>query len=73
MSTNSDLPNDLTEGEKAILKRLEKRPLDLYWGRGGWRCESMPKPAKRADFERLCNRKTPLVEVRMAQLVLAEE
>jgi hypothetical protein len=66
----SDTAAALTEGEKAILKRLEKKPLELYWGRNGWVPEGMPKAAKRKDFDSLCSRRPALVEVVMGRLIL---
>lgn len=70
---SKDLPSDLTDGEKAILKRLDKKPLELYWGRSGWCADYLPKPAKRADFDRICRRVPPLVAVQSARLILAEQ
>lgn len=72
MST-SDIAPALTDGEKAILKRLEKKPIDLYWGRNGWVPEGMPKTAKRKDFDSLCSRRPELVEVVMARLILVND
>lgn len=68
-----DLPSDLTDGEKAILKRLERKPLELYWGRSGWCAEYLPKPAKRADFDRIYRRHPQIVTVQAARLILAEQ
>lgn len=70
MSTSDTAPA-LTDGEKAILKRLETKPIELYWGRNGWVPEGLPKAAKRKDFDSLCSRQPELVEVEMAQLILA--
>jgi hypothetical protein len=64
---------ELTEGEKAILKRLERSPIELYWGRSGWVPESLPKAARRKDFDSLCSRRPELVQVEMAKLLLANE
>ncbi|MPQ69457.1 hypothetical protein [Pseudomonas sp. MWU12-2323] len=66
----SDSEAPLTDGEKAILKRLESKPMELYWGRNGWTSDSLPKPARRKDFDALCNRNPALVEIELAQLVL---
>lgn len=66
-----DVPHDLSGGEQAILLYLERKPLELHWGRNGWVPDRLPKPAKRADFDRICKRK--LVEVRSARLVLASD
>ena len=63
----------LTDGEKAILKRLESKPLELYWGRNGWVPEGMPKAARRKDFDSLCNRRPALVQVEMARLILVND
>ena len=70
---NPSVLAELSDGEKAILRRLEKRPIELYWGRGGWVPEGLPKPAKRADFDRICNRNPAMVEVKLAKLVLASD
>lgn len=67
----SDTAPALTDGEKAILKRLETKPIELYWGRNGWVPEGLPKAAKRKDFDSLCSRRPELVEVEMARLILA--
>lgn len=71
--SDSKLPPDLTDGEKAILKRLGKKPLELYWGRSGWCADYLPKPAKRADFDRLFRRDPQLVMVQLARLILVEQ
>lgn len=63
---------DLTDGEKAILKRLGKAPLALRWGRNGWCADYLPKPAKRADFDSLCKRNPPLVDIQAALLRLVD-
>lgn len=60
----------LTEGEKALLKRLGRKPIMLYWGRNGWVPDSMPKGAKRADFDALRMRQPGLVDIQLAQLIL---
>lgn len=70
MNVETTLPDDLTDGERAILKRLAKKPLDLYWGRGGWCFDYLPKPAKRADFDKLTRRQQRLVKIECARLVL---
>lgn len=70
---NPIVPADLSDGEKAILRRLEKKPIELYWGRNGWVPDGLPKPAKRADFDGICNRSPALVEVKCARLVLADD
>lgn len=67
------MPEGLTVGEQAILRRLEKAPLDLRWGRSGWCADYLPKPAKRSDFDSLCKRNPALVEIVMARLVLVDE
>lgn len=64
-------PVDLSDGESAILRRLEKKPIELYWGRSGWVPDSLPRPAKRADFDRICKRSPAMVKIRQAMLVLA--
>jgi hypothetical protein len=66
----AEIPEGLTVGEQAILRRLEKAPLDLRWGRSGWCVDYLPKPAKRSDFDSLCKRKPALVEIEAARLVL---
>ena len=65
-------PLELTDGEKAILKRLGKAPLGLRWGRNGWCAEYLPKPAKRSDFDSLCKRNPPLVDIKAALLHLVD-
>lgn len=62
----------LTEGERAILKRLERKPIQLYWGRNGWVPDSLPKAARRKDFDSLRLRQPALVVIKLAQLILAE-
>lgn len=57
----------LTDGETAILARLDKGPLDLYWGRSGWVPCALPRRAKRVDFDSLIKR--GFVKVAAAQLV----
>ena len=64
-------PVDLSDGEKAILRRLKKQPIELYWGRNGWVPDRLPKPAKRADFDRICKR--AVVEIKLARLVLTTD
>lgn len=68
-----DTAPELTDGEKAILKRLERKPLELYWGRNGWVPEGMPKAAKRKDFDSLRLRYPALVEVKLAKLILVDD
>jgi hypothetical protein len=70
VTSQSDAAPVLTEGEKAILKRLESKPLGMYWGRNGWVPEGLPKAAKRKDFDSLCSRRPALVEVELGQLIL---
>lgn len=62
----------LSEGEQAILRRLERGPLDLYWGRNGWVPERLPRASKRADFDRLCKHCPALVKIELGRLVAAE-
>lgn len=71
--TNQENSPDLSDGERAILKRLAKAPLALRWGRNGWCADYLPKPAKRADFDSLCTRRPSLVEIHTASLHLASE
>lgn len=66
-------PAELSDGEQAILRRLAKKPIELYWGRNGWAPDSLPKPAKRADFDSIRNRSPALVEIKLARLVLATD
>jgi hypothetical protein len=65
--------DDLSEGEQAILRRLAKKPIDLYYGRNGWVPDGLPRPAKRADFDSICKREPELVKIKMAQLMLAND
>tara|TARA_R110002124_G_scaffold128157_9_gene288604 strand:+ start:12008 stop:12235 length:228 start_codon:yes stop_codon:yes gene_type:complete len=62
--------DSITDGELAILRRLENRPIELRWGRSGWVPEGLPKPAKRADFDRICKRVPSLVEIKLAKLTI---
>lgn len=63
-------PTALTEGEAAILKRLQKKPLDLRWGRNGWCPCGLPKQARRADFDSLVRRNPALVRIELGMLML---
>lgn len=48
--SNPAVPDDLSDGEKAILRRLEKTPIELYWGRNGWvPAEQRIVPGNRCD------------------------
>lgn len=67
------LPDDLTAGEMAIIKRLRKKPIELYWGRNGWIPDGLPKPARRADFDRIIKRDENIVQISIAQLQITEE
>jgi hypothetical protein len=71
MTSNGDAA-PLTEGEKAILKRLQKKPIELRWGRHGWSPENLPKSSKRSDFDSLCQRPEGLVKIASAQLTLTD-
>lgn len=62
----------LSDGERAILKRLESKPIELYWGRNGWIPDGLPKAAKRKDFDNLYRRFPSLVKIEMAKLVLVK-
>ena len=70
---NQVAPSILTAGELAILRRLEKKPIDLRYGRNDWVPESLPRPAKRADFDRILKRNPPVVRISLGRLVLANE
>lgn len=60
----------LSDGEKAILKRLEAQPIGVYWGRNGWVPERLPNPARRKDFDSLRSRN--LVQIELGHLVLTD-
>lgn len=62
----------LSDGEKAILKRLQNKPIDLRWGKNGWVPDALPKSARRSDFDSLCERRENLVKIVCAQLILAD-
>ncbi|WP_326430361.1 hypothetical protein VQ574_20720 (plasmid) [Stutzerimonas frequens] len=65
---------DLTDGERRILARLARQPLDLYFGNAGWTpAKGLPKGAKRSDFDRLCKRPEGLVKIELGQLCLSTE
>lgn len=55
MESNKD-SSEFTDGERAILKLLGRRPIELYWGRNGWVPQGLPKSAKRKDFDALLGR-----------------
>lgn len=63
------MSDELTSGEKKILLRLEKGPIELYWGRNGWCPSSYPAGTKRADFDVLMRR--DIVKVMLGRLVKA--
>lgn len=72
------MPDRLTSNTKSVLSkeatdllaRVMKKPLELYWGRGGWCPSSLPKGVKRAHFDELA--KSGKVKVDMARLVPTE-
>ncbi len=66
------LPDDLSEGEKALIKRLQRKPLEVYWGASGWRSNYLPKPAKRADFDKLLGTRF-IAEVTLGRMVICQE
>ena len=72
------MPDRLTSNTKPVLSpeatdllaRVMKKPLELYWGRGGWCPSNLPKGVKRAHFDELS--KSGKVKVEMARLVPTE-
>ncbi len=50
-----------------LYEQVQKKTLDLYWGRNGWCPSSLPRCVRRADFDELMN--SGLVTVRMAQMI----
>lgn len=70
--TDPAVPDDLSEGEKAILRRLAKKPIDIYYGKSGWVADRLPKPARRADFDKILHRTPSLVDIKLGQLVLIQ-
>jgi len=62
--------SEFTDGERAILKLLGRRPIELYWGRNGWVPEGLPKAAKRKDFDALLGRQPEVVRIESARMFL---
>ena len=50
--SNSSTELKLGDGAQALLKRLQRSPIPVVYGRNGWRpATSLPKPAKMADVD----------------------
>lgn len=62
---------ELSEEANKLLSRIVKKPIDLYWARGGWCPSSLPKGVKRAHFDELFA--SGMVRVCLAQLVVKNE
>jgi len=58
---------ELSTGASKLLERVIRKPVDLYWGRSGWRPSSLPAGVKAADFDELV--KSRLVRIDLARLV----
>ena len=69
MESNKD-SSEFTDGERAILKLLGRRPIELYWGRNGWVPQGLPKAAKRKDFDALLGRQQEVVRIEAARMIL---
>jgi len=58
---------ELSKEANDLFERVKRKPLSLYWGRGGWCPSSLPKGVKRIHFNELVN--SGKVTVKMAYLV----
>jgi hypothetical protein len=66
----SSLPADLSEGERALIKRLQRSGIPLRYGQSGWVPLSYPRGARRADFDKLLRRQPGLVKIELGELHL---
>jgi len=70
---SANVAPELSQGERAILKRLARQPIEFYWGRNGWVPNRLPRAAKRKDLDSLLKRQPALVKVHLGNLILAQE
>lgn len=50
-----------------LYEKVQRKPLDLYYGKSGWCPTSLPRCVKRADFDELIN--SGFVRIELGRLV----